>query len=87
VLTQIIGMSVSVINNYLRFGEPMKAGKRKRNGPGRPRTTGTGKLVGVRVQKPLAARIEQWRKSKGGDLSEPSAMRQLIDLGLKSEGY
>src|SRR3984893_12787179 len=54
------------------------------NKRGRPVTTGTGTIVGVRMlDRPLAA-VDAWiAKRKEPDLSRPEAIRRLVELGLK----
>ena len=54
------------------------------NKRGRPVTTGTGTIVGVRIlDRPLAA-LDAWiAKQKEPDLSRPEAIRRLIAIGLK----
>jgi hypothetical protein len=58
----------------------VNANKTKR---GRPVTTGTGTIVGVRMlDSPLAA-IDAWiTKQKEPDLSRPEAIRRLVEIGL-----
>jgi hypothetical protein len=59
----------------------VNANKAKR---GRPVTTGTGTIVGVRMlDSPLAA-VDAWiAKQKEPDLSRPEGIRRLVELGLK----
>ena len=54
------------------------------NKRGRPVTTGTGTIVGVRMlDRPLAA-LDAWiAKQKEPELSRPEAIRRLVELGLK----
>jgi hypothetical protein len=56
------------------------------NKRGRPVTTGTGTVVGVRMlDRPLAA-VDAWiAKQKEPDLSRPEAIRRLVELGLKTK--
>jgi hypothetical protein len=56
------------------------------NKRGRPVTTGTGTVVGVRMlDRPLAA-VDAWiKKQKEPDLSRPEAIRRLVELGLKAK--
>ena len=56
------------------------------NKRGRPVTTGTGTIVGVRMlDGPLAA-LDAWiAKQKDPDLSRPEAIRRLVELGLKAK--
>jgi hypothetical protein len=55
------------------------------NKRGRPVTTGTGTIVGVRMlDRPLAA-LDAWIASqKEPELSRPEAIRRLVELGLKA---
>ena len=57
------------------------------NKRGRPVTTGTGTIVGVRMlDRPLAA-LDTWiAKQKEPELSRPEAIRRLVELGLKVKG-
>ena len=61
----------------------VNANKTKR---GRPVTTGTGTIVGVRMlDSPLAA-VDAWiAKQNEPDLSRPEAIRRLVELGLKAK--
>jgi hypothetical protein len=54
------------------------------NKRGRPVTTGTGTVVGVRMlDRPLAT-LDAWiAKQKEPELSRPEAIRRLVELGLK----
>ena len=56
------------------------------NKRGRPVTTGTGTIVGVRMlDGPLAA-LDAWiDKQKEPDLSRPEAIRRLVEIGLKAK--
>src|SRR6267142_4344167 len=53
------------------------------NKRGRPVTTGTGTIVGVRMlDRPLAA-LDAWiSKQKEPELTRPEAIRRLVELGL-----
>lgn len=53
------------------------------NKRGRPVTTGTGTVIGVRMlDEPLAA-IDSWITTQGDpELSRPEAIRRLVELGL-----
>jgi hypothetical protein len=55
------------------------------NKRGRPVTTGTGTIVGVRMlDRPLAA-LDAWiAKQKEPELSRPEAIRRLVELGLSN---
>jgi hypothetical protein len=54
---------------------------RKKAG-GRPVTTGTGKLIGLRILPPLLKRIDAWIAKESDKPSRPEAMRRLIERGL-----
>ena len=54
---------------------------------GRPRTTGRGLLLGVRVHANFLKALDEWReKQKGGRLTRPEAIRQLAWLALMQRG-
>lgn len=55
------------------------------NKRGRPITTGTGTVIGVRMlDEPLAA-IDRWITAQDDpELSRPEAIRRLVELGLAS---
>jgi hypothetical protein len=61
-------------------------------GPGRPTTTGIGKLVAVRCRDAFIEAVDQWRESQAGGsasvatLSRPAAIIRLVEIGLQSEG-
>ena len=59
-----------------------KAKRAKGNRRGPLRTTGKGKLIGVRALPSLLARIDQWASKQDGEVSRPDAMRRLIERGL-----
>jgi hypothetical protein len=48
---------------------------------GRPATTGTGTLIGLRLHEPELKRIDAWAKAQ--EVSRPEAIRRLVDIGLK----
>jgi hypothetical protein len=55
--------------------------KKKR---GRPVTTGTGTLIGVRLLDDHLSALDGWiSRQKEPDLSRPEAIRRLVELGLK----
>lgn len=61
----------------------MKKAKRKAgNLRGPLRTTGPGKLIGVRVLPPLLKRIDTWAARQDEKPTRPDAMRRLIERGL-----
>lgn len=50
---------------------------------GRPKTTGRGKFIGVRVHPPLLKRLDLHIKSKGKPRrSRPQAIREIVDESL-----
>ena len=53
-------------------------------GPGRPVTTGTGQLIGIRCHPPFLDAVDRWRKDL--ELSRPAAIVKLAEVGLKTEG-
>jgi hypothetical protein len=53
-----------------------------KRGRGRPVTTGTGILIGVRCLDDFLRRIDAWRAKQDGDVSRPDAIRSLAELGL-----
>jgi hypothetical protein len=50
---------------------------------GRPKTTGTGTLIGVRLQTETLNRLDDWRSDLDGEPSRPEAIRRLVERGLK----
>jgi hypothetical protein len=53
------------------------------NKRGRPVTTGTGTVVGVRMLKRPLAALDAWiAKQKEPELSRSEAIRRLVELGL-----
>ncbi len=49
---------------------------------GRPKTTGKGHLVGVRLLPDLLAALDAFRAAHAGELSRPEAVRLLVRRGL-----
>jgi hypothetical protein len=49
---------------------------------GRPKTTGRGEGVLVRIHKDLARAIDEWRDGQEGKVSRPEAIRRLLDQAL-----
>ena len=58
------------------------AKKRKMRARGRPRTTETGTLVGVRVHKHFLARMDHWRARQEDKPSRADAIQRLAEWGL-----
>ena len=52
---------------------------------GRPKTTGTGQVVGVRLQSNQLAAIDAWANHQPDTLSRPEAIRRLVEKGLKGQ--
>jgi hypothetical protein len=61
------------------------AGKKKRK-PGRPRTTGRGTPVMVRMHEEQLAAVDAWARQGRKPLSRPEAIRQLVAIGLYAGG-
>jgi hypothetical protein len=59
-----------------------KAKTPAKRGRGRPVTTGTGTLVGVRCLDDFLSRIDAWRDKQEGEVSRPDAIRRLAELEL-----
>jgi len=55
------------------------AQKKKRRGPP---PTGKGELIGVRLQPPQLAALDQWIARQESARSRPEAIRHLMDLAL-----
>jgi hypothetical protein len=53
-------------------------------GRGRP-ATGTAPLVGVRMTKELQEQIRAWAKKQEDDPPLATAIRRLVELGLKAK--
>jgi hypothetical protein len=51
---------------------------------GRPRTTGTGTLVGVRLHPPILGAIDNWRRSEQDLPSRSEAIRRLVEQALSA---
>jgi len=52
---------------------------------GRPKTTGKGTLIGVRLLPAPMQQLDQWIASQPDTPSRPEALRRLMDLGLKAK--
>jgi hypothetical protein len=54
---------------------------------GRPRTTGLGTGILVRLHDARLSSVDGWiAKQKEPDLTRPEAIRRLVDIGLKVKG-
>ena len=51
---------------------------------GRPKTTGTGTVVGVRMLPDQLASLDAWIKHQPGELSRPEAVRRLLEEGHRA---
>ncbi len=60
-----------------------KANRKAKNKGGRPKTTGTGTLIGVRCHDGFLERIDKWRGAEPDTPSRPEAIRKLADIGLR----
>ena len=49
---------------------------------GRPKTTGKGTLIGVRLQSAPLRQVDAWAAQHEDRPSHPEAMRRLIELAL-----
>jgi hypothetical protein len=52
---------------------------------GRPKTTGRGMLVGVRLHPPDLARLDEWAKLQEDQPSRPKALWRLAERALGAE--
>lgn len=51
---------------------------------GRPKTTGTGQPIIVRMHDPQITDIDAWIAAQDGDISRPEAIRRLAEIGLEA---
>lgn len=57
----------------------------KKSKRGRPVTTGSGTLIGVRLLDEPLSELDAWIKRQDEpDLSRPEAIRRLVEIGLKT---
>jgi Arc/MetJ-type ribon-helix-helix transcriptional regulator len=57
--------------------------KSKRKKVGRPKTTGTGAAIVVRMHKPQLTAIDRWISNSGFFFSRPAAIRLLVSYALQ----
>jgi hypothetical protein len=57
---------------------------KSRKKPGPP-ATGKGTLVGVRLQPPELACVDEWAAEQEDKPSRPEALRRLSNIGLEAE--
>ncbi|MET3287049.1 UNVERIFIED_ORG: metal-responsive CopG/Arc/MetJ family transcriptional regulator [Sphingomonas sp. 1057] len=50
---------------------------------GRPVTTGTGQMIGVRIQPEQLAEIDRWAATQADTPTRPEAIRRLLTAGLQ----
>jgi hypothetical protein len=51
---------------------------------GRPKTTGLGEGVLVRLHDPLLSGLDEWRATQEGNPSRPEAIRRMIEIVLSA---
>jgi hypothetical protein len=49
---------------------------------GRPKTTGRGQLIGIRLHKPLLSALDGWIVGQESAPSRPEAIRRLLEQAL-----
>jgi hypothetical protein len=49
---------------------------------GRKKTTGRGKLIGLRLHAPELATLDEW--AAANDCTRPQALRRLMTIGLEA---
>jgi hypothetical protein len=57
--------------------------KSKRKKVGRPKTTGIGAAIVVRMHKPQLTAIDRWISDSGFPISRPAAIRHLVNHALR----
>ena len=70
--TSAIGPVFAILNSMTKISENR----------GRPKTTGKGTLIGVRILPDLMRRLDQWILSQNDHPSRPEAIRRLAELAL-----
>ncbi|NML96327.1 hypothetical protein HHL27_22050 [Novosphingobium sp. TW-4] len=50
---------------------------------GRPVTTGTGQVVGVRLQPHQLGKVDAWAEAQPDKPTRPEAIRRLVEKGLQ----
>jgi hypothetical protein len=65
---------------------PRRSAKAKGPGPGRPRTTGKGQLVGLRCHADFLSRVDEWRRSQADAPTRNAAIVRLAEGGLSAAG-
>ena len=49
---------------------------------GRPKTTGRGQLIGIRLHKPLLTALDAWIADQESSPSRPEAIRRVLEQAL-----
>src|SRR6516164_10966514 len=57
----------------------------KKRGRGRPRTTGRGEAIMLRLHPPLLTNLDGWIESQRDKPSRPEAIRRLLEQSLPSK--
>jgi hypothetical protein len=55
----------------------------KKSRRGRPVSSGTGTLIGLRWHEPELKAIDDWRRGQPDLPGRPDAIRRLVELGLR----
>lgn len=56
----------------------------KKRGRGRPRTTGRGEAIMLRLHPPLLTRLNEWIQAQEHHPSRPEAVRRLLEQALSN---
>jgi hypothetical protein len=56
-----------------------------KRGRGRPRTTGPGRTIGVRLHADLIGALDAWIARQASAVSRPEAIRVILANGLSKE--
>jgi hypothetical protein len=62
----------------------IRAIKNKPKKVGRPRTTGPGEQVIVRMHEPMLGTIDKWAGEQDDKPGRPEAIRRMVQLGLSA---
>ena len=60
----------------------IRASKKKTKKVGRPRTTGPGEQVVVRLHQPMLGSLDEWRMAQEGEPTRAEALRRLAAQSL-----
>jgi hypothetical protein len=64
---------------------PGRGGARK--GAGRPSTLDDAQFIGLRLSGSMVERIDAWRDARSEKTDRSSAIRNLTETGLKTDGF